>query len=429
MTHRDVSRIAATLERALSEEEINALGRACGQSQRLRVVTPYRLLVALLGGLGDGTAETIADLCREFNFAFGETTAYKAFYNRLARPGFAEFTREVVSRLLSRLAVRVLEPQAGSPLARFDDIVIQDGSSFALKASLRGEFPGRFTAVDPAAVELHATLSGFDDEVVEVSLSPDTTQERAFLPSPSELIRRLLLADRGYPSRDYIAALEAAGASFIMRLSRGFKPYVRAVYSGGQLQPLPEPVALPHFLERSGLTELDLDIELRKKKEVHRCRLVVLPGKEKSGTRLCTNLPRDDFPLELVSRLYRFRWQVELLFKEWKSYANLRKFDTGNEHIAEGLIWASLAAATLKRFLAHATQRARGRAISTRKVAMCARVFLRRLLTGLAAPTLLRATLEEIVEFLDHNARRANPKRDRERGRLSPGLAMCGVAK
>jgi len=427
VSQADVSRIAATLEGALSEEEINELGRASGQSQRLRVITPFRLLVALLGGLGDGTAETIADLCREFNFAFGTTTAYKAFYNRLARPGFAEFTREVVSRLLTHLTVRVLEPQADGPLARFVDIVIHDGSSFALKASLRGVFPGRFTTADPAAVELHATLSGFDDEVVEVSLSPDTTHERAFLPSPSDLAGCLLLADRGYPSRDYLAALDAAGASFIMRLSRGFKPYVRAVHDGDRMRHLPQPVALPDFLERSGVTELDLDIELRKKGEVHPCRLVILPGKEKSGTRLCTNLPRDDFSLHLVSRLYRLRWQIELLFKEWKSYANLRKFDTGNEHIAEGLIWASLAAAILKRFLAHATQGARGRAMSTRKVAMCARVFLRRLLGKLGAPELLREALVDIVEFLEHNARRANPRRDRKRGRLSAGLAMTAV--
>jgi hypothetical protein len=47
----------------------------------------------------------------------------------------------------------------------------------------------------------------------------------------------------------------------------------------------------------------------------------------------------------------------ELCFKEWKSYANLHPFDTANPHIAEGLIWASLCAAVLKRFLAHAAQR------------------------------------------------------------------------
>jgi hypothetical protein len=64
---------------------------------------------------------------------------------------------------------------------------------------------------------------------------------------------------------------------------------------------------------------------------------------------------------DLVARLCRFRWQIELCFKEWKSYGNLHQFDTANAHIAEGLIWASLCAAVLKRFLAHAAQRMGGR--------------------------------------------------------------------
>jgi hypothetical protein len=430
MSRPDIGRIAATLEKALSESEIDELGKATGQSKRLRIVTPFRLLSTLLGALGDGTTETIADLCREFNFRFETTTAYKAFYNRLAHPGFSEFTMAVVSRLLTQLATKVLEPQPGSPLAQFTDIVIQDGTSFALKRSLRHVFPGRFTTVEPAAVELHATLSGFYDEVVEVSLSPDTTQERAFLPHPTDLAGQLLLADRGYPSRNYLAALDSAGASFIMRLSGGFKPYVRAVHRGKRIRRFPQPIALSTYLQRSSASELDLDIELRKNKvAVFSGRLVILSGDKASRIHLCTNLSRKDFPLELVDRLYRFRWQIELLFKEWKSYANLRKFDTGNEHIAEGLIWATLAAAILKRFLAHSTQQVRRCSISTRKVAMCARSFLRQLLTVLAAPSSLRATLTEIIDYLARNARRANPTRDRERGRLSSGLAVCWAAK
>jgi hypothetical protein len=51
-----------------------------------------------------------------------------------------------------------------------------------------------------------------------------------------------------------------------------------------------------------------------------------------------------------VCLAYYLRWQVELLLKEWKSYANLRAFDTANPDIVEGLIWASIIAAALKGF-------------------------------------------------------------------------------
>ncbi len=207
MSKTDLSEMAAVLKAALSVRDINELGRQTGQSQRLRVVTPFRLVLALVGAMSSGRVESIADLLREFNFQNETTTAYKAFYNRLARPAFAEFMRHMFSRLLGGLALRTLEPEAGSALSAFEDIIIQDGSSFAIKGALRDVFPGRFTTLEPAAVELHATFSGFDDNVVSVTLAPDSEAERQFLPEPEELRNKLLLADRGYPSVLYFDAL------------------------------------------------------------------------------------------------------------------------------------------------------------------------------------------------------------------------------
>ena len=157
-------------------------------------------------------------------------------------------------------------------------------------------------------------------------------------------------------------------------------------------------------------------------------RVVVLPGREAAMTRLCTNLPRTPFSLDLVGRLYRFRWQIELCFKEWKSYANLHQFDTANAHIAEGLIWASLCAAVLKRFLAHAAQRVGGTAMSTRRVAMCAHHILDALVAALLLDVGLRATLRRCLAYLLANARRANPDRDRCAGRLRAGLSLAEAA-
>ncbi|MGH8309546.1 MAG: IS4 family transposase, partial [Steroidobacteraceae bacterium] len=107
----------------------------------------------------------LADLLREFNHQNDVTVAYKAFYNRLARPGFAAFMRQMFTRLVEQLAIRTLAPEGHTAIARFKDIVIQDGSSFALKKALRHVFSGRFTTSEPAAVEIHATYSGFADEV------------------------------------------------------------------------------------------------------------------------------------------------------------------------------------------------------------------------------------------------------------------------
>lgn len=431
MSVAHVTSTSAALARALSIEEVNQLGRETGQSQRLRTITPHRLFVSMIAALAARHVESIADLQREFNHHNDVTVAYKAFYNRLAQPGFAAFMRQMFARLVQQLALRTLAPEGHTAVARFTDIVIQDGSSFALKKTLREAFPGRFTASEPAAVELHATYSGFSDEVRAVTIAPDKEAERQFLPAASTLAQRLLLADRGYPSVDYFEAVDAAGGSFIVRLSRSHDPWVRFAWIGGKRVSLPTPVRLSSFIAQHAGCRMDLDVEYERDngKRLVGFRVVVLPGNETSMTRLCTNVPRTPFSLELVSRLYRFRWQVELLFKEWKSYANLHKFDTANEHIAAGLIWAGLCAAVLKRFLAHAAQLVSGRPISTRRVAMCAGHIIDEIATALIACVSIATAFRDGIAFLVANARRANPKRDRKTGRLRAGLRVVGVRR
>ena len=420
----ELTKLSHTLARALSVDAVNQLGRDTGQAKRLRTVTPHRLFLAMVSTLGSGRVESLADLLRAFNHQNGVDVAYKAFYNRLARIGFAVFMRGMLARLIDQLRLQTLTPDGQKAVARFTDIVIQDGSSFALKSALSGTFPGRFTTIEPAAVEVHATYSGFADEVSRVQIAPDVKAERPFLPEPATLTDQLLLADRGYPSVAYFEAVAAHGGSFIVRLTRGYDPWIRTAWVEGQRTPVPPRLRLSRFLAQHAGQRVDLDVDFHVGPRVVGFRVVVLPGREASMTRLCTNLPRTPFSLDLVGRLYRFRWQIELCFKEWKSSANLHQFDTANPHIAEGLIWASLCAAVLKRFLAHAAQRVGGTPMSTRRVAMCAHHILDALVAALLLGVGLRHTLGRGLAYLLANARRAHPDRDRRTGRLRTGLGL-----
>jgi hypothetical protein len=132
--------------------------------------------------------------------------------------------QQMFARLVDRLTIQTLAPEGQTAVARFKDIVIQDGSSFALKTQLQGVFPGRFTTIETAAVEIHVTYSGFSDEVSLVQITPDKEAERQFLPAASSLKERLLLADRGYPSVEYFDRVDDEGGAFIVRLSRSHDP-------------------------------------------------------------------------------------------------------------------------------------------------------------------------------------------------------------
>jgi hypothetical protein len=96
--------------------------------------------------------------------------------------------------------------------------------------------------------------------------------------------------------------------------------------------------------------DADLEVQWIRGGRTLRMRLVLLwnPGK-KRHILLLTSLGRDEVTPSEVASLYRLRWEVELVFKEWRSYANLHAFPTGKAAIAEGLIRASLCAATPRR--------------------------------------------------------------------------------
>ena len=260
-----------------------------------------------------------------------------------------------------------------------------------------------------------------------VTLTPDTFAERAELPAPDTLCKALLLADRGYFEVGYLAALEAAGAGFVVRGISGVNPRIVAAYGedGRRIKRMAGQRLKACRLPKRGM--LDLDVEWDRRGNALCARLLISWNRGKKEYRyLVTNLPRARYTPRQVDQAYRLRWQIELLFKEWKSYANLHAFDTANPGIAEGLIWAAIAAAALKRYLAHVTQLVKGTAISTHKAAMCAHHVLGDMFKALISGRRggFAAAFKRALDYLGANAQRAHPERDRRSGRLQLGLSL-----
>jgi len=426
-----LTRYARALRSVFSSQHLITRGRETRHCRRLRDVTPQRLVCALVEALGALRVRTIADILRTFNAQSGLATRYKAFYNRLAQPEFPIFGRQVYRDILRKLSQNVLRPAAPDVLGCFADVVVQDGSSFAVHDALDETFGGRFTKIRPAAVELHTFASVFRDQVLNTQLAPDKDAERDFLPAPGELTGKLLLADRGYPSLDYFEQVIAAKGYFLMRSKSDVNPKVRCARGPGGRIPRLEGYWLQDILRWLPRRRLDLQVEWeRPQGRTLWLRMVLIwnPSK-KQYTMLITNVPRRLLTARQLTEVYRLRWQIELIFKEWKSHANLHEFASANATLVEGLIWGSLAAAALKRSLAHASQRTHRKiAISTQVAAMCGAHILHDLLRCvLQGFRRLQPVLEDIFRYLCNNAARAHPQRDRIGGRMRFGLEYVGV--
>jgi Transposase DDE domain len=427
MDHGQLSMIADKFQWVFSASLLNACGTDVKFCRRMRTITPFRLGLALTATCASQRVETLADFYRGFNALFHTTITYKAFYNQIAKPHCAAFIRTMTERLVSEMTLKVLGFAKGKIFSEFRHIVIQDGSSFAIHDALREVFPGRFKAVKPAAVELHTTMDLLCDAPTTVVLTPDTTSEQAFLPEPPTLRDSLLLADRGYVDLHYLEQVVHQGGFFIIRAKAGMNPQVIEAFreDGKRLRSLRnKPLQTIHAkLPKRQRVELVVRWQVDGRPLCLRL-IVSWNPRTQSFCYLLTNLSPQRYPLDTICRAYKWRWQVELLFKEWKSYANLHAFDTEKVAIVEGLIWAAIAAAALKRFLAHMTQLLTEVPMSTRRVAMCAMHVLGDLVEALKRADVagLYAAVETAITYLARHAQRAHPTRDRQTGRAQLGL-------
>lgn len=425
MKQHEANKLLRRFKQAFSEARITALGRATGFFKRERKMTPMKMVLSLMSCFAGGQSRTLADIQRSYNALSTDSIEYKPFHNQLAKAGFARFMRELASQVLSTLVVEVLKPARAGLLAEFGRVLLQDGSSFAVKDSLRRTFPGRFTPVSPAAVELHVTWNLCRECIEQVVLTPDTSTERAELPSAKHLRGDLLLADRGYFDRDYLLEVDAQGGHFLVRAQAGINPVVEGVRSGPRAsrvigQKLKD---AQHYFAKDHPNDLDVCWQLGG--VAFRCRLVSYWSVQaRQFVHLVTNLPSARYSDEDIAQVYRLRWQIELLFKEWKSHANLRAFSTANPAIVEGLIWAAVIVAAVKRYLAHSAQIIAAVATSTLRTAKCTWQVIPAIIEALLTrtPHRLRAAFIRAIEYLAVNAQRAHPQRDRRSGRLAIGL-------
>jgi IS4 transposase len=91
---------------------------------------------------------------------------------------------------------------------------------------------------------------------------------------------------------------------------------VCAAWVEGERTAVPTRIRWSRFLTQHAGQRVDLDVECADGPRVVGFRIVVLPGREAAMTRLCTNLSRTPFSIDVVGRLYRCRWQIERCFKD-----------------------------------------------------------------------------------------------------------------
>lgn len=313
MDHGPLSMVADKCQWVFSEALLNACGKETRLCRRERIMTPFRLGLALVATSASHHVDTLADFHRGFGAFLDVTISSKALYDPLAKPRCADFMRAMTERFVGEMTLKVFGFTTGQAFSACRHIVIQDGTSCAMHDALRAVFPGRFKAVKPAAVALHTTMDVLCDAPTTVVFTPDTTSAQALLPDPKTLKGRLLWADRGYVDVHSLRRVQDEGGFFLLRAKAGMNPQVLEAFreDGKRLRSLRQKSLKAIHATLPKRQRVELLVEWQVEKHALRLRLLISWNcQTQEFCSLVTNLPATRSRLDMLYRAYTWRWQV-----------------------------------------------------------------------------------------------------------------------
>lgn len=326
--------VLSNLRTLLSFEELETQARAAGALHRKPTLHPVMMLEAMLATAGRAGGR-LADALRYLEQEHGIDVGRSAFYKRLNET-FAKFVHDVMLRVMASRTVAE-HPTLRGHLEGFRDLWAFDSTSIALRSALAKVF-GVGGNSERAGAKLHAAMSLRTHAVVRPKITAQRVSDERGIDLGCDLDEVLVLLDRGYSRHGLFASIEADGGYYLTRLKASTNPVVTRVHRGRVANAAVKNLTLTAALEEGALAmdrEVDLEVNLSLGNDVLPSRVVGIPQLQDGETVMwwyLTNLPRTEYPPEIVRELYRLRWQVELLWKNLKGRFRLDDIEAHTEH-------------------------------------------------------------------------------------------------
>jgi len=257
---------------------------------------------------------------------------------------YNEGARKYIQELLSeQLSSQVFQSIDVGWSSHFNRVTILDGTKFDLSENLKEILPGFGGSASKAGVCVQYELDVKSGEVKDLSIQPGKISDNKYAMHTIDFVQKddLTIRDLGYFILDYFKKIQGKGAFFLSRLNTKVLVYQKE----SKLQKL-DFAKLYQKMIRDKLQRLDMKvcigekerfpvrviIELMPDEEVAKRLRKVNRENKKKGCKtsegykdrarfniFITNITEEMLDGETIAKIYKIRWQVELIFKVWKS--------------------------------------------------------------------------------------------------------------
>jgi hypothetical protein len=253
----------------------------------------------------------------------------------------------------------------------FSKVIIGDSCKFALPQQLAEYYPAHSGNRAKALMNIQYSFDLKHGNWEGLELTKGTENDMAYIKRTLQHVDKgdLHIRDLGYISHAYLRKIVKEEAFFISRLHPLWNPVV------GDTEKTVDWVSLYEKMKDTRAGHFETIIRIGKGKRAFNCRLIAIPVPEEVwaerirkaqlrarsvGYQLTdeykhrcrfslfiTNTTPEMLGAADISQLYRLRWQIELVFKTWKSLFNIHKVKVVKKerlecHLIAKFIWILL---------------------------------------------------------------------------------------
>jgi hypothetical protein len=437
-----IQAVSRNLQECLGEG-LDLLARDCRVVIRERVFTGRTLLLMIVATLLRKPDATWADFhltAAQFGLDLSRTAVEKRF---AAGQPLVDFLRCALERALQKAVTA--RPSSAALFQRFSAVLIGDASTIALPDELADLFKGcgGSEGASRAALKLQVLWDLKTGKLARLHVEPGKASDTRSPIARADEVEAggLLVFDLGYFDLERFVTAQAREAKFISRLLHGTEVF----HEDGK------PLNLLTYLRQQPAGLLDQAILLGAAARLC-CRLVAVRAPEEVANRrrqqardkaakkgrqptaeylellgwslFVTNCSEQELTWKAVVVLYRARWQIELLFKLWKSHNRLAAHREGASALEVlAVFYAKLLGVVLQHWMLVATAwQVAGRSLTRAARALAEAV--KEILLALGDNAALETALSRLRDVIQNLGGTTDRKKDPSHAQLieDPGL-------
>ncbi len=347
-----------------AEKDIEEIARETNFVQRdTAKVKGYPFLDTLLYTGFNQEKLSLNDLCTQFEDNHDIDITKQGLDQRFTEKS-KNFMKAVLEHLLNKL---ISEKTVIEFLKEFKSVRIKDSTSFQLPADMAEIYPGSGGSASKAQIRIQFEYDIRTGKIYDLSLHPFNTQDTIDAQETVSSIEEndLIIRDLGYIVIKVLKEIEDKDAWFINRFNFSSNAYEQTEHQYKQL----DFAKIQKYMNKNNINIIEKEVyigakktlkvrmiierlpvekiklRLQKAEENARSRGSSLSAKAKSHIMLnvyITNISSVKLPNTKVRFLYGLRWQIELIFKVWKSVGEIHKVKQMKVARFETMLFAKL---------------------------------------------------------------------------------------